>query len=121
LNWHWPTKGHLIAGFSIAKGKQGIDIQAPNGEPVLASASGEVVYVGNSLKGYGNLVIIKHNQSYLSAYAHNSSILVSEGQRIASRQKIGTVGLNKQRVNALHFQIRKNGKPVNPINYLPKI
>ena len=84
----------------------------------MASAPGEVVYAGDSLKGYGNLIIIKHSEDYLSAYAHNKKILVSEGQKIKSKQVIGAVGLNNRQENALHFQIRKQGKPVNPLTYL---
>jgi len=78
-----------------------------------------VVYAGNSLKGYGNLIIIEHNDDFLSAYAHNQKILVVEGQKIAANQRIGSVGINNRRESALHFQIRRKGQPVNPLNYLP--
>lgn len=121
LTWHWPVRGDITGRFSIAKGRQGIDIKAQYEQAVMAAGRGEVVYVGNSLKGYGNLVIIKHSDLYLSAYAHNDSIVVSEGQAVVARQKIGLVGAGKRGVGALHFQIRKSGKPVNPLNYLPKI
>lgn len=119
--WHWPTNGRVIGTFAIGQGRQGIDIAGKPGQIVVATSAGEVVYVGNGLKGYGNLVIIKHNEQFLSAYAHNQKILVREGDKVAARQVIGAVGLDKQRRNALHFQIRENGKPVNPLIYLPKI
>ena len=119
--WWWPTKGAVIGRFELASGRQGIDIKAAAGQPVIAAGDGEVVYVGNSLKGYGNLIIIKHNEQFLSAYAHNQNIYVKEGDMVKARGRIGAVGLNNRRQNALHFQIRKNGKPVNPLNYLPKI
>ena len=118
LIWSWPFNGKVIRRFSPSKTQQGIDIQGARGQVVTASAPGEVVYVGNSLKGYGNLVIIKHNDNFLSAYAHNQKILVSEGQMIGYRQVIGAVGTNNRRENALHFQIRRKGKPVNPLSYL---
>lgn len=116
--WSWPFSGKVIRRFSPSKTQQGIDILGTRGQAVTASAPGEVVYVGNSLKGYGNLVIIKHNDNFLSAYAHNQKILVSEGQMIGYRQVIGAVGTNNRRENALHFQIRRKGKPVNPLTYL---
>lgn len=116
--WSWPFNGKVIRRFSPAKTQQGIDILGTRGQAVTASAPGEVVYVGNSLKGYGNLVIIKHNDNFLSAYAHNQKILVTEGQMIGYRQVIGAVGTNNRRENALHFQIRRKGKPVNPLSYL---
>ncbi len=118
--WTWPLQGEVVRGFSQAQGQHGIDIQGQAGQAVLATSAGEVVYVGNSLKGYGNLVIIKHNDDFLSAYAHNSEIYVREGERVSSRQRIASVGVNRNRQTALHFQIRKNGQPVNPISYLPK-
>jgi len=120
VSWKWPVKGSVVGRFSLARGRQGIDIKAPLGQVVMAAGAGEVVYVGNSLKGYGNLIIIKHNDDYLSAYAHNNEILVKEGQRVAALQRIGAVGPNKERVNALHFQVRKKGKPEDPLKYLPK-
>lgn len=118
LAWTWPTKGKVIQRFSLSQGQQGVNIQAPQGQAVRAASVGEVVYVGNGLKGYGNLVILKHNELFLSAYAHNQEIFVREGDRVKSQQKIGSVGLNKQGVAALQFQIRRNGKPVNPLAYL---
>ncbi|MBL4674578.1 MAG: peptidoglycan DD-metalloendopeptidase family protein [Arenicella sp.] len=118
VTWSWPFSGKVIRRFSPSSTQQGIDILGIPGQAVTASAPGEVVYVGNSLKGYGNLVIIKHNDNFLSAYAHNQKILVSEGQMITYRQVIGAVGTNNRLENALHFQIRRKGKPVNPLSYL---
>lgn len=120
LFWQWPLRGKVIRGFSQSTGQQGIDIKASAGLAVIASNAGEVVYVGNGLKGYGNLIIVKHNDTYLSAYAHNKEIFVREGQRVKTQQKIGSVGTNRHKETALHFQIRKNGQPVNPLSYLPK-
>ncbi len=119
LGWLWPSPGKVIRQFALAKGQQGIDIQSTKGRAVRASSAGNVVYVGSSLKGYGNLIIVKHNETFLSAYAHNDKILVKEGQRVARQQVIGAVGINNRREPALHFQIRKNGRPVNPLSYLP--
>lgn len=120
ISWSWPSAGKVIRRFGLANGQQGIDIQSVKGRAVLASNAGEVVYVGNSLKGYGNLIIVKHNEVFLSAYAHNDKILVKEGQRISKQQAIGAIGINNRREAALHFQIRKNGRPVDPLAYLPK-
>lgn len=120
VRWRWPTQGKVVGQFSPSQGRQGIDIQATRGQSVTASDNGEVVYVGNSLKGYGNLIIVKHTEQYLSAYAHNQSVFVREGQRVSAQQKIGSIGFNNRRQNALHFQIRKNGKPVDPLAYLPR-
>lgn len=120
VRWAWPTNGKVVGRFALAQGKQGIDIQGQPGQSVVASGTGEVVYVGNGLKGYGNLVIIKHNENFLSAYAHNRETFVTEGQRVNAMHVIGSIGTDRQRRDALHFQIRKNGKPVNPLAYLPK-
>jgi len=120
-SWVWPSPGKVIRRFAIAAGQQGIDIQSTKGRAVVASSAGEVVYVGNSLKGYGNLVIVKHSDEFLSAYAHNQKVIVKEGQLVASKQRIGSVGINNRREAALHFQIRKNGRPVNPLTYLPNM
>jgi lipoprotein NlpD len=117
--WTWPTKGRVVANFAPSAGRQGIDISGENGQAVLASSSGEVVYVGNGLKGYGNLVIVKHNEEYLSAYAHNKETFVREGQRINTGYRIASLGKNKLKSNVLHFQIRQHGKPVDPKKYLP--
>ncbi|MCL4144152.1 UNVERIFIED_CONTAM: hypothetical protein GTU68_007918 [Idotea baltica] len=119
-DWGWPLKGKVVRGFSQAQGHQGIDILGELGQAVLSTNTGEVVYVGNGLKGYGNLVIIKHNEAFLSAYAHNSEIYVREGEQVSTQQRIASVGVNRNRQTALHFQIRKNGQPVNPVSYLSK-
>lgn len=119
-DWVWPTAGSVIGRFASSQTQQGIDIKGRIGQPVVAAAAGEVVYVGNGLKGYGNLVIIKHSERFLSAYAHNQETFVREGQQVAVRHSIGSVGLDKQRRSALHFQIRRDGEPVNPLAYLPK-
>ncbi|MEH6443435.1 MAG: peptidoglycan DD-metalloendopeptidase family protein [Oceanospirillaceae bacterium] len=116
--WQWPAKGTLITKFS--KENKGLDISGVKGSPVRAAASGKVVYAGNGIIGYGNLIIIKHSQEYLSAYAHNSVLLVSEGMKIKAGRKIGEIGSSGTIKTLLHFEIRKDGKPVNPLNYLPK-
>ena len=118
-HWQWLVTGRVIDSFLPAKGQQGIAILGVLNKSVVAAKSGEVVYVGNALKGYGNLIIIKHSEHFLSAYAHNSKILVSEGRMLSKGQAIGAVGYDNERRSALHFQIRINGKPVNPRNYLP--
>ena len=118
--WLWPVKGEVVERFKLAKGQQGISVKASLGQTVMATKGGEVVYVGNALKGYGNLVIIKHGERFLSAYAHNAKINVNEGQFVTPGQKIGTTGLDNKRRQALHFQIRKDGKPVNPLSFLSK-
>ncbi len=118
VDWGWPVQGKVIAGFSEASNK-GLDIAAKLGDPVIASAPGRVVYSGSGLRGYGKLVIIKHNKTYLSAYAHNSVILVKEGQSVVKGQKIAEVGNTDSDKPMLHFEIRKLGKPVDPAKYLP--
>jgi len=116
--WHWPTQGKVITRFASNSGQQGIDIEGLLGQPVVATGAGEVVYVGNGLKGYGNLVIIKHSEKYLSAYAYNQETFVHEGQKVFASYRIANLGKNKQQRNALHFQIRVNGQPVDPLKYL---
>lgn len=116
--WVWPVKGSVLRTFSSKNGRQGIDIAVARGTPVVAARPGEVVYVGNSLKGYGNLIIIKHNGDFLSAYAHNAKTMVKEGQMIAAKHKIGISGLNNRGEPALQFQIRIDGNSVNPLPYL---
>ena len=118
VDWGWPVQGKVIAGFSEASNK-GLDIAAKTGDAVIASAPGRVVYSGSGLRGYGKLVIIKHNKTYLSAYAHNSVILVKEGQSVVKGQKIAEVGNTDSDKPMLHFEIRKLGKPVDPAKYLP--
>lgn len=117
--WLWPTISRRISSrFQPAAGKDGIDISAKYGDPVFATADGQVVYAGSGLRGYGQLIILKHNKTYLSAYAHNASILVAEGQSIKAGKKIGKVGSSSSGKARLHFEIRKNGKPVDPAKYL---
>jgi len=117
--WMWPAAGRVLAGFSDATNK-GLDIVGKIGDPVFASAGGRVVYSGVGLRGYGKLVIIKHNQTYLSAYAHNSNILVKEGQNVARGQKIAEIGNTDSPQVKLHFEIRRLGKPVDPLKFLPE-
>jgi len=119
LHWQWPIKGRVVKNFSQS-GSKGIDISGQLGQSVRAAEAGKVVYSGDGLIGYGNLLIIKHNEMYLSAYANNSRLLVSEGQVISKSQVVAEVGKVGSGQPALHFEIRKNGKPVNPVNYLPK-
>jgi lipoprotein NlpD len=118
VEWGWPAHGKILAGFSEASNK-GLDIAGKRGDPVIASAPGRVVYSGSGLRGYGKLVIIKHNKTYLSAYAHNKDILVKEGQSVVKGQKIAEIGNTDTDVPKLHFEIRKLGKPVDPAKYLP--
>jgi lipoprotein NlpD len=112
----WPAKGKVIAEFSETN--KGIDIAGKVGEPVLAASDGKVVYAGNSLRGYGNLVIIKHDNTYLTAYAHNSKLLVKEGDAVRKGQRIAEMGDTDANAIKLHFELRVNGKPVNPTPYL---
>lgn len=117
VNWGWPVEGRIVSGFSDKS--KGVGIGGTLQQPVLAAASGTVVYSGNGLRGYGNLIIIKHSDSYLSAYGHNSKILVHEGERVAKGQKIAEMGSADGSSAKLHFEIREKGKPVNPLGYLP--
>jgi lipoprotein NlpD len=119
LNWSWPANGKVVAPYSEAANLKGIGIGGKAGQPVLASAAGKVVYAGSGLRGYGKLVIIKHNKTYLSVYAHNSEILVKEGQTVAKGQKIAEMGNSDADQVKLHFEIRRLGKPVDPLKYLP--
>ncbi|WP_231968508.1 peptidoglycan DD-metalloendopeptidase family protein [Polynucleobacter necessarius] len=112
----WPAKGRVTAEFN--EPNKGIDIAGKVGEPVLAASDGKVVYAGNSLRGYGNLVIIKHNNTYLTAYAHNSKLLVKEGDSVRKGQKIAEMGNTDTNSPKLHFELRVNGKPANPTPYL---
>ena len=119
LHWSWPIKGQILRGF-YATGNKGIDIAGSIGQTIKAARSGIVVYSGSGLSGYGKLLIIKHNYLYLSAYAHNRRLLVKEGQKVNKGQSIAEMGVGVNAKPSLHFEIRKNGKPVNPLNYLPK-
>lgn len=118
IAWVWPVPGVPIMGFDEVKNK-GIDIAGRAGEPVLASADGRVVYAGAGLRGYGNLIILKHNNTYLTAYAHNQTLLVKEDQAVRRGQKIAKMGNSDADRVKLHFEIRRQGKPVDPIKYLP--
>jgi lipoprotein NlpD len=119
LDWAWPAKGKIIAGFSETANLKGIDIAGTAGQAVNASAAGRVVYAGTGLRGYGKLIIIKHNATFLSAYAHNREILVKEGQQVARGQKIAEMGNTDAEQVKLHFEIRRQGKPMDPTKYLP--
>ncbi|SXD71455.1 murein hydrolase activator NlpD [Klebsiella variicola] len=118
-SWRWPTDGKVIENFSGAEGgNKGIDIAGSKGQAIVATADGRVVYAGNALRGYGNLIIIKHNDDYLSAYAHNDTMLVREQQEVKAGQKIATMGSTGTSSTRLHFEIRYKGKSVNPLQYL---
>ena len=118
--WAWPTGGAaaVVAGFDEQRNK-GLDISGKPGDPVLASADGRVVYAGAGLRGYGNLIILKHNNTFLSAYAHNQTLLVKEDQTVRKGQKIAEMGSSDADRVKLHFEIRRQGKPVDPARYLP--
>jgi lipoprotein NlpD len=118
LGWIWPGKGNVIAGFDEVKNK-GVDIAGASGDAVLAAAEGKVVYAGAGLRGYGNLIILKHNNTFLSAYAHNKSLLVKEDQTVKKGQKIAEMGDSDAERVKLHFEVRRQGKPVDPLKYLP--
>ena len=118
LNFQWPARGNVLAGFDESKNK-GLDISGKAGDPVLAAADGRVVYAGAGLRGYGNLIILKHNNTFLTAYAHNQTLLVKEDQVIKRGQKIAEMGNSDADQVKLHFEIRRQGKPVDPAKYLP--
>ena len=120
-SWRWPTDGKTIETFAATEGgNKGIDIAGSKGQAIVATAPGRVVYAGNALRGYGNLIIIKHNDDYLSAYAHNDKMLVREQEDIKAGQKIATMGSTGTSSTRLHFEIRYKGKSVNPLRYLPQ-
>lgn len=121
LSWRWPSRGKLISTFSARNSsRQGIDISGRSGQPIYAAATGRVVYSGSGLRGYGELIIIKHNATYFSAYAHNKKLRVREDQRVKKGQHIADMGNTGSDRVMLHFEIRRNGIPVNPLKYLPK-
>lgn len=121
VQWQWPVKGKIISGFSHQQqGNKGIDIAGAEGSRVSAAASGQVVYAGSALRGYGNLIIIKHNDDYLSAYAHNRKLLVAEKQMVTGGQQIAELGSTDATDPRLHFEIRFRGSSVDPLKYLPK-
>ena len=113
-----PTQGKLVASFSEADNRKGVDIAGKLGQPIFASAPGKVVYSGSGLRGYGKLLIIKHNKTYLSAYAHNDQLLVKEGETVTRGQKIAEMGNTDTDQVQLHFEVRRLGKPVDPANFL---
>jgi len=120
-SWRWPTEGKVIENFSSSEGgNKGVDIAGSKGQAIIATGDGRVVYAGNALRGYGNLIIIKHNDDYLSAYAHNDTMLVREQQEVKAGQKIATMGSTGTSSTRLHFEIRYKGKSVNPLQYLPQ-
>ena len=119
--WQWPTQGNVIQGFSNSDGgNKGVDISGSRGQAIKAAASGRVVYAGNALRGYGNLIIIKHNDDFLSAYAHNDKILVSDQQEVKAGQEIAKMGSTGTNAVKLHLEIRYKGKSVDPVRYLPR-
>lgn len=121
ISWQWPTKGKIISLYSAKDaGRKGIDIAGRNGQPVYAAAGGVVVYSGDGLRGYGNLIIIKHNDTYFSAYAHNRKLFAKEDQKVNKGQHIADMGSTEADRPLLHFEVRRDGKPVNPLLYLPK-
>lgn len=117
-DWAWPANGKVMANF-VEGSNKGLDIAGAVGEPVLAAASGKVILVSSALRGYGNFVIVKHNAAYLSVYAHNSRVLVKEEQQVAKGQKIAEIGSSDSDQPKLHFEIRHQGKPVDPFKFLP--
>jgi lipoprotein NlpD len=118
LSWQWPALGPVVASFDEVRNK-GLSISGKPGDAVLAAADGRVVYAGSSLRGYGNLVIVKHNETYLTAYAHNQLLLVKEDQLVRRGQKIAEMGSSDSDRVQLHFEIRRKGKPIDPTRLLP--
>jgi lipoprotein NlpD len=114
----WPAKGKLLAGFSQSSNK-GVDIGGKIGDPVYAAAPGRIMYTGTGIRGYGKLIVIKHEDGFNSVYAHNSQILVKEGQTVKRGERIAILGDSDANKPMLHFEIRKSGKPVDPLKYLP--
>jgi lipoprotein NlpD len=119
-SWIWPARGKIVNTFTASLNNKGIDIAGKRKSKILATQSGKVAYAGNGLSGYGNLIIIKHNQEYLSAYAHNKKLLVKEGQWVKAGDIIAEMGNISRNKWGVHFEIRKAGKPVDPLNYLKK-
>jgi len=121
LAWRWPAQGPVVTGFAPgAPARKGIDIAGRLGQPVIASEAGRVVYAGDGLIGYGRLVILKHNKNYLSAYGYNRKLLVREGDAVKRGQRLAEMGRDIQGKPRLHFEIRRNGTPVNPMKLLPR-
>ncbi len=120
ISWQWPTNGNIITTYSARDtGKKGLDIAGKEGQAIYAAASGDIVYSGSGLRGYGQLIIIKHNDTYLSAYAHNKRLHVKEDQKVKKGQHIADMGSSEAEQPMLHFEVRRNGKPDDPLRYLP--
>jgi lipoprotein NlpD len=119
VDWAWPASGSVVTGFDEARGVKGLSIGGKAGDPVLAAADGRVVYAGSGLRGYGNLVIVKHNNTFLTAYAHNQALLVKEDQAVRRGQKIAEMGSTDAERVKLHFEVRRQGRPVDPARLLP--
>jgi len=117
--WQWPTKGNVVTSF-VNSGRKGVNISGREGQRIFAAADGKVVYSGGGLIGYGELIIIKHNKHYLSAYGHNEKLLVRQGDQVKRGQHIASMGQSGTERVMLHFEIRRDGKPVNPMQYLPR-
>lgn len=120
-SWNWPVTGRVVKEYDVSKVQKGISIYTSEGATVAAAAPGVVVYAGNGLRGYGNLLIVKHSEKLLSAYAHNRVLLVKENESVAQGQKIAMVGKDSAKHDRLYFEIRKNGKPVDPLKLLPAL
>lgn len=121
VTWQWPTSGKLIGTYSSKLGhNRGLDISGNYKQPIKAAASGVVVYAGEGLKAYGKMIIVKHSERYLSAYANNHSMKVSEGERVKAGENIASMGRRNDGKTVLHFEIRRDGKPVNPLKHLPR-
>lgn len=121
INWQWPSKSQIISDFSLQQaGNKGLDFGGDRGDPVVAAAAGKVVYVGNALRGFGRLIILKHNDDFITAYAHNDELLVKEQEFVTAGQEIARMGSSDADRVKLHFEVRFRGKSVNPRNYLPK-
>ncbi|MDP2091391.1 MAG: peptidoglycan DD-metalloendopeptidase family protein, partial [Pseudohongiella sp.] len=119
VSWQWPADGRLLSTFSETSAARGIDIAGISGQAVYAAADGDVVYAGSGIQGAGNLVIVRHNDRYLSAYMHNSTMLVREGDQVRAGDKIAEMGAGPNGRDMLHFEVRVDGKPVDPVRYLP--
>jgi lipoprotein NlpD len=118
LAWRWPVKGQVVGNFS--RSNKGLNIRVHMGDPVLATAAGKIVYCGSGIRGYGNLIIIKHNSVFLTAYAHSNILFVKQGDRVVAGQKIAEMGEPSIKKSILHFEIRRSGQPVNPLIYLAR-
>jgi lipoprotein NlpD len=119
VNWAWPAPGTVVASFDEQRNNNGLAIGGKAGEPVLAAADGTVMYAGSGIRGYGNMIVIKHNDTFLSAYAHNQVLLVKEDQVVRRGQQIAQMGNTESDAVKLHFEIRRKGKPVDPARLLP--